>query len=364
MQALVWEGPRQLVMREVADPTPTAEEVVIRVAYSGICGSELGGYLGHNSLRKPPLIMGHEFSGEIVAMGAQVATIKPELAVGQRVTVNPLIHDPWSRAALKGRPNLNRTRKIIGIHRPGSYAQFVTAPATNTYLLPDHLSMEHAALAEPLACAIRTAKLAGATATDNVLITGLGPIGLLALQVVLKSGARTIIATDTDADRRAIGEHFGVKVLDPRAQNVVEVVRQATNGEGVDVAIDAVGATTTRRECIEAVAWGGKVIFTGLHDEESNLQANYIIRSEIAVQGSFAYTTIDFEDALGWLADGRLEIDPWIVRSPLSRGWCILRATPEQTRPCCQDFALRLAPAPVHRLRQLTSSRERSRHAV
>lgn len=320
MQALVWEGPRQLNLREVPDPTPAADEVVIRVAFSGICGSELGGYLGHNSLRKPPLIMGHEFSGEIVAMGDQAAQVKPGLAVGQRVTVNPLIHDPWSRAALKGRQNLNRTRKIIGIHRPGSYAQYVTAPASNTYPLPDHLSLEHAALSEPLACAIRAAKLSGVGTTDRVLITGLGPIGLLALQVVKAGGARTIIATDTDPDRRAIGSHFGVKVLDPRADNVVQVVRDLTDGEGVDAAIDAVGASATRRECIEAVTWGGKVIFTGLHDEESNLQANYIIRSEIAIQGSFAYTTLDFEDALGWLADGRLEIDPWLVRAPLGEG--------------------------------------------
>src|SRR5687768_16149694 len=181
MQALVWEGPRQMNLRDVPDPTPAADEVMIKIAYSGICGSELGGYLGHNSLRKPPLIMGHEFSGEIVAMGDRAATVNPRLAAGQRVTVNPLIHNPWSKAALKGRQNLNRERKIIGIHRPGSYAQFVVAPASNTYPLPDHLSLENAALAEPLACAIRAAKLSSASATNSVLITGLGPIGLLAL---------------------------------------------------------------------------------------------------------------------------------------------------------------------------------------
>jgi 2-desacetyl-2-hydroxyethyl bacteriochlorophyllide A dehydrogenase len=320
MQALVWEGPRLMNIREVPDPIPAPDEVLVKVAYSGICGSELGGYLGHNSLRKPPLIMGHEFAGEIVAMGERAAAINPRLAIGQRVTVNPLVHNPWSKAALKGRQNLNRERKIIGIHRPGSYAQLVAAPATNTYPLPDHLSLEHAALAEPLACAIRAAKLSGATATNRVLITGLGPIGLLALQVIKAAGIRTIIATDTDSDRRQIGAHFGVTVLDPRATNVAEAVRQATDGEGVDMAIDAVGATATRRECIESVTWGGRVIFTGLHDEESNIQANYIIRSEIAIQGSFAYTTLDFEDALNWLADGRLEIEPWLVRAPLAEG--------------------------------------------
>jgi threonine dehydrogenase-like Zn-dependent dehydrogenase len=320
MQALVWEGPRTMNLRETPRPTPAPDEVLIAVAYSGICGSELGGYLGHNLLRKPPLIMGHEFAGEIVELGEAATQIKPGLAVGRRVTVNPLLHNPWSRAALKGRQNLDRERKIIGIHRPGSYAEFVTAPAANTYPLPDDLSLVHAALTEPLACALRAAKLSGATANDRVLVTGLGPIGLLTAQVLLKSGVAGLIVTDTDPDRRAIGAHFGVTVLDPRSQNVVETVRDMTGGDGVDAAVDAVGATATRRECIASVAWGGKVVFTGLHDEESNIQANYIIRSEIAVQGSFAYTTLDFENALQWLADGRIEIDPWLLKAPLAEG--------------------------------------------
>ncbi len=320
MQALVWEGPRQMVMREVELPKPAADEVLIKVAFSGICGSELGGYLGHNSLRKPPLIMGHEFSGEIVAMGDQAAAIKPGLKVGARVTVNPLIHNPWSRAALQGRQQLNRPRKILGIHQPGSYAQYVIAPAANTYVLPDHLSLEHAALTEPLACAIRAAKLSGVSSTGSALITGLGPIGLLTLQVLQQSGVRALIATDTDPDRRAIGEHFGITVLDPRAADVVEAAHSATGGEGVDAAIDAVGAGATRRDCIQAVSWGGTVIFVGLHEEESTLQANYLIRSEITIRGSFAYSTLDFEAALRWLADGRLEIDPWIVHAPLEEG--------------------------------------------
>jgi threonine dehydrogenase-like Zn-dependent dehydrogenase len=307
-------------LREMADPQPAGDEVLIRVAYSGICGSELGGYLGHNTLRKPPLVMGHEFSGEIVALGERAAQVKPGLALGQQVTVNPVISNPWSRASLRGRQNLSRDRKIIGVHRPGSYAAYVAAPASNTYLLPQGLSLEHAALTEPLGCALRTARLSGCTSSDRVLITGLGPIGLLTLQALKASGAAALYATDTDADRRAIGEHFGVRVMDPRAVNVVALIREATNGEGVDVAIDAVGAAATRRECIESVAWGGRVIFTGLHDEESTLQANYIIRSEINIQGSFAYTALDFEDALQWLAQGRMEIDPWLLKAPLAEG--------------------------------------------
>jgi len=320
MQALVWEGPRQMNLREVADPQAAPQEVLIKVTYSGICGSELGGYLGHNSLRVPPLIMGHEFSGEIVALGEGATQVKPGLAVGQRVTVNPLISDPWSPAALKGRHNLTLPRNILGIHRPGSYAQLISAPAANVFALPAGMSLEHAALTEPMACALRAVKLSGCTATDSVLITGLGPIGLLVLQVVKAFGVQEIYATDTDADRRTIGGHFGVHILNPLEQNVVETVRSATHGTGVDMAIDAVGATATRSECINAVSPGGKVIFTGLHHEESSVPANYIIRNEINIQGSFAYTPLDFQDAFDWLAAGRIEIDPWLVKAPLAEG--------------------------------------------
>ena len=320
MHALVWEGPRLMHMRDVPDPVPAADEVLIAVAYSGICGSELGGYLGHNSLRKPPLIMGHEFAGDVVALGSDAAALNPTVTIGTRVTVNPLIHQPTSRAAYQGRQNLDRNRRIVGIHRPGSYAQYVTAPAVNVYAIPDHLSYEMAALTEPLACAIRAVKLSGVGATNSVLVTGLGPIGLLTLQVLAASGVRTLVATDTDPDRRTIGSRFCAHILDPRNQDVVETVRTLTDSVGVDAAIDAVGAGATRRECVQAVAWGGKVILTGLHEEESTLQANYIIRSEITVQGSFAYTSLDFEDALCWLMDGRIEIEPWLQRSPLAEG--------------------------------------------
>jgi threonine dehydrogenase-like Zn-dependent dehydrogenase len=307
-------------MREVPQPKLAPDEILIEVSYSGICGSELGGYLGHNSLRVPPLIMGHEFSGIVVERGAGVATLKPKLSDGDRVTVNPLIHDPWSKASLKGRQNLDRDRRIVGIHRPGSYAQFVAVPATNTYRLPDNMSLEVAALTEPVACAMRAAGLSGCRATGAALVTGLGPIGLLTSLILQGSGVHTIVASDTDPDRRSIGESYGLHVIDPKLHNVADVAKNLTGGHGVDVAIDAVGTHATRRECIEAVSWGGRVIFAGLHEEESMLQANYIIRSEITLQGSFAYTTADFEDALDWLADGRVRIDPWVHTAPLSQG--------------------------------------------
>ena len=234
MKALVYEGPRQLNIRDVPEPELGPDEVLIKVGYSGICGSELGGYLGQNSLRQPPLIMGHEFSGEIVELGPQAIRLKPGLAVRQRVTVNPLIHCGGCRACLAGRHNLCRERRIIGIHQPGSFADLVKAPAKLVYPLPDHLSLEHAALTEPVGCAIRAVKLAALSPMATLLITGLGPIGLLALQVTQTFGLTKIFATDTDPHRRAIGEQFGVRVLDPLAEDVVGIIRSETVGAGAD----------------------------------------------------------------------------------------------------------------------------------
>lgn len=233
------------------------------MAYSGICGLELGDYLGENTLRVPPLVMGHEFSGEIAALGSQATRYKPDLAVGKRVTVNLLIQCSRCRACFKGLHNLCQDRQIVGIHRPGSFVDLVVAPASLVYPLSDHLSLEHATLAEPVGCAVRAVKLAGFTATDSLLITGLGPTGLLTLQVAQSFGLTKIYATDPD--RRAVGEQFGGQGVDPLAEHVVDLIKSDTNGAGIDAAIDAVGAESTRRGCIDAVARGGQVVFIGLH---------------------------------------------------------------------------------------------------
>jgi 2-desacetyl-2-hydroxyethyl bacteriochlorophyllide A dehydrogenase len=322
MKALVYEGPRQLNIRDMPEPVPAADEVLIKVAYSGICGSELGGYLGHNSLRKPPLVMGHEFSGEIMALGSEATWYNNGLAIGQRVTVNPLIHSEHCRirACTEGRRNLCQNREILGVHRPGSYANLVKAPARNVYAIPDRLSLEHAALAEPLGCAVRAAQLAGCGPLDRVLITGLGPIGLLILQVIRLFGVTEIIATDTDPDRLAIGAQFGVRTLNPLNEDVVTLIQSESEGVGVDVAFDAVGAAITRKQCIDATTRGGQVIFIGLHEDNSPIPANDVIRKEINIQGSFAYSPLDFEDALNLLAAGRIKIDPWLLKAPLAEG--------------------------------------------
>lgn len=320
MQALVWEAPSRMRMREQARPAPEVNEVLIQVAYAGICGSELSGYLGHNALRVPPLVMGHEFSGTIVAMGPQEDADTADLRTGMDVTVNPLYCDAGTELQRRGLDHLCPTRRLVGAHVPGAYAQFVTVPASTVHPLPAGMSLRTGALTEPVGCGVRIGELAGEVRGQPALVIGMGPIGLLALQVLRRNGAETVFAVDLDRDRLKMGARYGGATLDPRQDDVVQTVLEATDGQGVAVSVDAVGTGLTRTQCASATRATGRVILSGLHEETSEFPAADIIRREIALYGSFAYSPANFRAALALLAEEAISLEPWIVEAPLAEG--------------------------------------------
>ena len=320
MQALVWTAPEKMEMQEQPDPSPTADEVVIRVAYAGICGSELSGFLGHNALRTPPLVMGHEFAGEIVEVGRDVTNF----SVGDAVTVNPLTYCSQCRTCRMGLTQLCPERRLVGAHRPGAFAEYVSTPAFVTHKLPDGMSLRSGALTEPVGVGVRIGRLAGDVAGESALIIGAGPIGLLALQALQLAGAERIFIADLDPERLAMGGELGGITISPSATDqgadVVEVVKDATAGDGVAVSIDAVGTGGTRTQCVAATRNAGILILSGLHEETSPMPAAAIIRQELTVRGSFAYGAADFADGLEELHAGHYRLDPWIVEAPLAEG--------------------------------------------
>ena len=320
MRALVWEAPRVMTMRDRPRPRPAPDEVLIQVAYAGICGSELSGYLGHNALRVPPLIMGHEFSGTVAAVGADSSAMDPPLAVGLPVTVNPLSCTGDSKLQRRGLDQLCPSRQLLGAHRPGAFAQYVAVPARSVHPLPAGMPLRTGALAEPAACGVRIGELAGIVAGHDCLVLGAGPIGLLALQALRLKGAGRVFIVDIDPDRLAMGRELGGIALDPAAQDVVSEVRQATAGNGVAVAVDAVGTAATRGQCVAAVETTGTVILSGLHEESSMVPAADIIRREITVRGAFAYSPLNFAEAITLLDGGKIRLDPWVVEAPLADG--------------------------------------------
>lgn len=311
MKALVYEGPRLMNMRQLEIPGPAEDEVLIRVHNVGICGSELSGYLGHNSLRKPPLVMGHEFSGTIASVGSRVNTYRE----GERVTANPLVSCGACSDCRAGHANLCASRTLIGAGRPGAFAEYVTVPARNVLRLPDHLSMEQGALAEPFACAVRIARLADFSPEDTLLIVGAGPIGLLVLITAQLYGLSKVVVSDLNEGRLSIVKELGgIPVLSS------EQLEAAKPNRGFSKSVDAVGMDATRQQCMNATRPGGRVVFSGLHSAESKLPVNLAIRNELTLLGSFGYNPQDFETALCWLIEGKADLDRWTQHAPLEEG--------------------------------------------
>jgi threonine dehydrogenase-like Zn-dependent dehydrogenase len=309
MRALVYEAPLQMNMRQVLLPVIQPDEVLIRVAYSGICGSELSGYEGKNSLRKPPLIMGHEFSGYIEAVGGAVDY--PKLKVGVAVTANPLVSCRQCRYCLSGKQQLCPKRKLLGAHVPGSNAEFVAIRADALSLIPTELSLASAALAEPAACAIHAAALATPAPDEQGLVVGAGPIGLMIIQVLVDRGIKQVFCIDLNAERLAMAEKLGA----------IPATFESLASEPVDIVVDAVGASATRQGCARVVRSGGRIIWIGLHESDTSLPVNNFIRREITTYGSFAYTPIDFENALQALAQKRITLEEaWTQIEPLENG--------------------------------------------
>lgn len=319
MKALVWEGPRLMVMREQEKPRAAPSEVVLRVEFAGICGSELSGYLGHNALRVPPLVMGHEFSGEIVELGEAALEVNPALKLEQQVTVNPLASCGTCDYCKAGLNHLCANRKLIGAHRAGAFAEFVSVPAELVHVLPTGISTRVGALAEPVAVAVRIAELAGNVQDQTVLVMGAGPIGLLVLQVLKTRGAKQVFVADLDAERLEMAGKLGGEMLNPKAVDVVSMIREATNNSGAAVSVDAVGATVTRAQCVAATRSAGTVILSGLHEENTPMPTADIIRREIVLKGSFAYTPANFAQGLEMLIQNKIHLDN-IIEAPLEEG--------------------------------------------
>lgn len=307
MNALVWLGPREMAWREEPLPEPAAGQVRLRVEAVGICGSELSGYLGHNSLRVPPLVMGHEFSGVVEAVGpaagAEASGAGDALpgraaavGVGDRVVVNPLLSCGECGFCVGGHENLCLTRALIGAHLPGAFAERVVVPAAACWPLPDDVDFVTGSLAEPLACAVRAVSLARSgdpphdgPPNGGLHVIGAGPIGLLCARVARRAGFREVSIHDPNEERMALAASWGV-AGSSRAPGAA------------DAAIDAVGLEVTRRDAIQAVRRGGTAVFIGLHAPQAAFDGNDLVRDEKVVRGCFAYTHADFARAVELLA--------------------------------------------------------------
>jgi 2-desacetyl-2-hydroxyethyl bacteriochlorophyllide A dehydrogenase len=286
LKALVYHGPRNLEWQDWPEPQPGAGEALIAVRAVGICGSDLHGYTGESSRRIPPLVMGHEATGEVLGSGLR------------RVIVQPLVSCGACEHCAAGLINRCRERRYIGATMDGAMAERLSVPIANLVPLPGSLTFSEGTLTEPLAVAIHAVRQAGDLAGRRVLVAGCGPIGLLIVAAARNAGAASIVAGDVIAPRRDAALKLGATAtFDPLVNKP---------GSDFDAAFDAVGIAATFEQALFALHAGGMLVAVGGW-RTAPLDLTRLVAREIEIRGSFNFKREEFHEACTWLAERRID---------------------------------------------------------
>ena len=322
MKALVLEAPMRLSYTEVPTPDPGPGEVLVDVHACGICGSDVHGMDGGTGRRMPPLVMGHEAAGIVAALGPETHGWN----VGDRVAFGSTLFCGRCEECRSGRVNLCDTRRILGASTPeqrkdGAFAESVTLPAHVLVRLPDGVSFEHAALAEPLSVALHAVARAHTGPGESAVVIGTGVIGLLAVQALREAGVDPVIGIDLDLGRLELARSLGARHAFPAGMDGLEqAVRDVTGGRGAHVAIEAVGIAAAIRTAIGCVRRAGKVVLVGNLVPDVDIPLQTVITSELTLLGSCALAG-ELGRSLDLLARGAVDVGPLISAvAPLSDG--------------------------------------------
>lgn len=304
-------------------PEIAADELLVRVAACGICGSELESFRHRSPRRKPPLVLGHEFCGVVERAGSAADGFR----AGDRIVSNSLVSCGQCPRCARGDGHLCERRQLFGMHRPGAFAEYVAVPASAAIPWPASLPAAAACLAEPLANGVHMVRLTAGLAPRHVLVIGGGPIGLLAQQALQALTPARVVVSDIVPERLEIAARTGaLRTIRADQEDVVAVVRSLTGGEGADVVIDAVGSELTKRQSLQAVRPGGAVVWIGLAQDEIRLPSFGITIPEVCVHGTYGARRADLQTAIDLLASGRVETASWVQTAPLAEGEALFRA--------------------------------------
>ena len=322
MKALMHTAPYQFEFKDVPQPQPGDDEILVRVKAVGICGSDVHGYTGKTGRRIPPIIMGHEASGIVEAVGKNARNV----AVGDRITFDSTVYCNQCQWCRLGRVNLCENRNILGVSIPafrrhGCMAEYVVMPWWITYKLPDAVSFEDAALVEPAGVGMHAARITPIDVNDVVAVVGAGPIGLFAIQAVRVKGAGRVIALDVREERLAMAHQVGADVtINPSAGDVAAEMRRAVGRPDADAVLEAVGTQAAVQLGFDLTKRGGHLTLIGNVTPQITVNLQDLIMRELNIRGSFAIAG-EYRACLDLMAAGRIQTKPLISRTmPLSEG--------------------------------------------
>ncbi len=322
MKALLLEEYKKLAIVEYPEPEIGPDDILVRVASCGICGSDVHGFDGGSGRRIPPIIMGHEASGTVAKTGSNVTRFKQD----DRVTFDSMINCGRCMYCRKGQPNLCTDRRVLGVscgdyRRHGAFAEFVAVPQHIVYAIPAAVSFDQAAMVEPVSVALHAANLAQVSLGDSCVVVGAGMIGLLTVQAMRIAGCGLIVSVDLDDSRLKLAKTSGADVtINAKNEDVPAAIRKLTGGEGADVVMEAVGANATVLSSIDSVRKGGTVVLIGNVTKDTTLPLQSIVTREVRLQGSCASAN-DYVACLDLMGRGAFKVEPMISATvPLDKG--------------------------------------------
>ncbi len=310
------EGPG-FAVKQVEKPIIREDDVLIHVKSVGICGTD-GPILAGTRAIPWPMIPGHEFAGDIVALGSKVT----EWNVGERVTSCLVIGCGNCKYCVEGNEPLCDNLVETGIHVDGAFAEYVRVPAKTLAKLKDGTSYDDGASVDPIASAYRTVKSMPVTSKDTVVVMGPGPIGLYAVQLLKLRGAKCIICVGADVDKerlelaKELGAHY---TINGSAEDIVERVKEITEGQMADYVQDCTGAPPLADIAMRCIKKKGTYFITGLFHQMVPMNLGLVVRQEIDIKGTICYTREEFKECLELVEDGRVKVAPLITHHfPLS----------------------------------------------
>ncbi|MDR5784895.1 alcohol dehydrogenase catalytic domain-containing protein [Caballeronia sp. LZ065] len=312
MKALVYTQPNEMQLLDRPEPVAEEGEVVLKIDAVGICGSDMHAFHGHDPRRLPGLVLGHEFAGTIAHSRAAGWT------EGMRVTGNPLITCGTCEYCVQGRDNLCANRTMVGMTRPGAFAEYMSIPAASLVAIPSGMPAHVAAATEPAATALHAVNLTMRALNRplpecRVLIIGGGAIGLFCALLLRSYGCREVTVAETNAARRASAEH------EAKCATYNPLEQEAAT-DRFDCVIDAVGARATRNSALAALKPGGVMMHIGLQDWASEIDMRKLTLAEITLLGTYTYTMADLRATVRALHEGAFGSLSWLEHRPLAEG--------------------------------------------
>ncbi|SMP42897.1 L-iditol 2-dehydrogenase [Neorhodopirellula lusitana] len=321
MKALNLKEYKQFEFIDVPMPELEADEVLIQVKATGICGSDVHGMDGSSGRRIPPVVMGHESAGVISQIGGAVT----QWQIGDRVTFDSTISCGQCEFCGRGQANLCDNRRVFGVscdeyNQAGAFAEFVKVPDRILYRIPDSMTFQQAAFCEPVAVALHAVSRVPVSSGDTAVVVGTGIIGLLVVQALKAAGCEKVIAVDLDPFKLETAKKVGADETLISGPETLHQIMEMTGGRGVDIAMEVVGITPTTNMAIGMLRKGGSLVCVGNIAQKIEFPLQAVVTRELTVYGTCAINN-EYPEAIELISSGKIQVDPIISKvAPLSEG--------------------------------------------